>query len=195
MEGADSNMTVKKAGDLLVPLEEYPIVGSSATVLDAVIRLDEARRKTVAGKQPYQAVLVADQEGKIVGKLGQLALLKALDPRTRVADDQDALAKAGVSDNIMETAFGHVRSFQLGLYEMCAGTSALPVQSIMDPIGERIDIEAPIQEVIHQILERRNLSLLVTKNDHPVGLIRLSDLCDAVMAQVRLTSTGSHGED
>ncbi|MCP4685448.1 MAG: CBS domain-containing protein [bacterium] len=188
-------MTIKKAGDLLVPLEEYPIVDCSATVLDAVIRLDEARRKTGVGRQPYQAVLVADKEGKIVGKLGQLALLKALDPRSRIADDQDALARAGVSDNIMETAFGHARSFQVGLSEMCAGTSALPVQSVMDPFGERIDIGTPIHEVIHQMLERRNLSFLVTKDGRPVGLIRLSDLCDEVMRQMRQAGTNQIGED
>ncbi len=188
-------MTAKKAGDIMVPLEEYPVVDSSATVLDAVIRLDESRHDSKPGRQPYQAVLVADKYGKIVGKLGQMALLKALEPRSRVADDQDALDRAGVSDALMETAMGHIRTFRMGLTEVCVGISAMPIHLVMDPFDEHIDHDAPIYEVIHKMLEWKALSLLVSQDDRPVGLVRLSDLCDEVMGLMRQAATGTSEED
>lgn len=188
-------MALKNAGDLMVSLSDYPIVASSATIFDAVVRLDDSRRNTKIGKQPYQAVLVADKSGQVIGKVGQFALLKGLEPRSRVSVDKEALARAGVSDEIMATALGHYRSFQVDLSEMCVGAFERPVSSIMTPFAEHIDIDTAICEVVHKMLEWQTLSILVTERDRPVGLIRLSDLCDEVMRQMRQAGTNQVGED
>ncbi|MCK5126837.1 MAG: CBS domain-containing protein [candidate division Zixibacteria bacterium] len=188
-------MQVNKAEDLMVPINQYPIVDSLATVLDAVIRLEESRRTSESGKQPFQAVLVADKNGKIIGKLGQMALLRALEPRSYVVDDQDALNRAGVGDSIMETALSHYRALQRELPEMCLGAAALPVRFIMIPFKEHIDVATPICEVIHKILEWQTLSVLVTDRDQPVGLVRLVDLGDEVMKQIRQTANSANFED
>ncbi len=188
-------MSVKNAGDTMVPLGEYPIVDSSATVLEAVIKLDESRRNTKPGRQPYQAVLVANKSGQIIGKLGQFALLKALEPKSRVSDDQDTLIRAGVSDTLMETALDHFRSFQQGLSEMCLGSSTLPVRSVMTPFREHVDKTSPICEVVHKLLEWHTLSVLVTLNNKPVGLVRLSDLCNEVIKQLQMTARNVDSEE
>ena len=188
-------MNARKVRDLMVPLNEYPIVDSSATVLDAVIRLDESRRNSEPGRQPNQAVLVADKNGRIVGKIGQLAFLRALEPRSHVADDQNTLERAGVGDALMKTALNHFRSLQPGLPEMCLAAAALPVRVVMLPFKEHIDVEAPIGEVIHQMGVWQTLSVLVTENDRPVGLIRLPDICDEVIKQMRQTPAGTDAED
>ena len=184
-----------KAKDLMVPLEQYPIVESTASIMDAVIRLDESRRNTEAGKQPYQAVLVADSHGRIVGKLGQLALLKATEPRGQVSRDHDALERAGVSDAIMETAMEHYRTLQSDLSEKWAVAAEAPVSSVMAPFEEHLDVNTPIREIVHKILQWQTLSVLVTENEKPVGLVRLSDLCDEIMRQMRMASTNSAEED
>jgi len=188
-------MSAKKAGDIMVPIDEYPTVDSSATVLDAVVRLAESRGNSDQGRQPYQAVLVADQDGKVVGKLGQLALLRALDPRSHVVEDQDALNKAGVSDAIMQTALDHYSVLHRRLSEMCLGAAASSVRSVMHPIREHIDVDAPMCDVIHQMVVWQTLSVLVTQQGRPVGLIRLSDLCDEVMEQMQQTTTSTDAED
>ena len=184
-------MSAPKAGDLMVPIDQYPTVDSSATVLDAIIRLDESRRNSDQGRQPYQAVLVADKNGKIIGKLGQMALLRALEPRSHVVADQDTLDKAGVSDAIMQTALDHFSVLHRRLSEMCLGVVGVPVRSVMHPLREHIDVDAPICDVIHQMVAWQTLSVLVTQQDRPVGLIRLSDLCDEVMEQIRQTTTST----
>lgn len=187
-------MNATKAGDIMVPLKDYPLVDSSATVLDAVVRLDESRRTMEPGRQPYQAVLVSDSSGAIVGKLGQLSLLRALEPRSHVADDHDTLERAGVSDAVMETALGHLRTLQWELSEMCQGAASLPVRTVMHPVKEHIDIAAPLCEVIHQMVAWQTLSVLVTEDGRPVGLVRLSDVCDEVINQMRQTAPGRDDE-
>ena len=169
----------------MVSLEEYPVIDESATVLDAVTKLDESRRQMGPGRQPFQAVLIADADGNIVGKLGQLALLKALEPGSQIYMDQDTLEKAGVSDTILEKALDHLRSFQQSFSDMCAGASTLPVKKLMHPVVEHINKGASIGEVIHSMVEWKTLSVLVTEKDRPVGLVRLSDLCDEVIQEMR----------
>jgi hypothetical protein len=184
-----------KAKELMVPLEEYPIVDSTSSVLDAVIRLVESRQKMETGKQPYQAVLVADKHGRIMGKLGQLALLKATEPKSRVSQDHDALERAGVSDAIMETALEHYRTFQLDFPERCTVAAKAQVSSVMAPFKEHLDMDTPLCEVVHKMLQWQTLSILVTENDKPIGLVRLSDLCDEIMKQMLLASNDTMEED
>ncbi|MBN2321724.1 MAG: CBS domain-containing protein [Acidobacteria bacterium] len=188
-------MNAKTAGDLMVPLDEYPVVEESSTVLDALIRLKESRRNMESGRQPFQAVLVADGNGQIIGKLGQLHLLKTLEPSRRIIADQDTLVKAGVSDTIIETALDHMRAFHHDFSELCAGAAAVPVRNVMQPIREHIHIGASISEVIHRIVVWRTLSVLVTEDDRPVGLVRLSDLCDAVIEEMCRTAPENGAED
>ena len=188
-------MKTKTAGDLMVPLDAYPVVDASATVLDAVVKLAESRRNMEPGRQPFQAVLIADEDGQIIGKLGQLALLKTLEPGRQSFADQDTLDKAGVSDSIIEAALVHLRAFQHEFSEMCAGAAALPVRKVMHPIREHIHMNASISEVVHCMVAWQTLSVLVTENDRPVGLVRLSDLCDAMIAEMRRSTSGNRSED
>ena len=187
-------MNTKTARDLMVLLDEYPVVDDSATVLEAVVKLEQSRRRMGAGRQPFQAVLVADSSGRIIGKLGQLALLKALLPSRRIFLDQDTLDKAGVSDTIIETALDHMRSFQYEFSEMCQGAAALPVRKVMHPVVEHIHVDASIRDVIDKMVAWQTLSVLVTENDRPVGLVRLSDLCDAVITEMSPSGSGSGDE-
>jgi len=188
-------MNTKTARDLMVPLDEYPVVDASATILDAVVKLEQSRRNMESGRQPFQAVLVADENGRIIGKIGQLALLKALEPSRQLFKDRDTLDKAGVSDAFIKTALDHLRSFRQEFSEMCRGAAALSVRSIMHPIREHIDIDASIQDVIHWMVEWQTLSVLVTDEGRPVGLVRLLDLCDAAIAEMRRTAPGNDRED
>jgi hypothetical protein len=183
-------MDDKTAGDLMVTLDEYPVIDTSATVLDAVILLHESRQSMESGRQPFQAVLVADEQGHIVGKLGQLAILKSLEPSRKLFGDRHALEKAGVGEMIIKAALDQMRAFQNEFSEMCKRAAGLSVTSAMHPFTEHIDIKTPVREVVHNMVEWQTLSILVTENDRPVGLVRLSDLCDEVISEMHRTALG-----
>ena len=187
-------MNPQTAGDLMVPLDEYPVVDASATVREAVLKLDASRRKMESGRQPFQAVLVADESGRIIGKMGQLTLLKALEPSRQIFLNRDTLDKAGVGDSIIETALDHMRAFQHEFSEICKVAAAMQVRTVMRPIGEYIHVSAPIGEVIHRMVSWQTLSVLVSDDERPVGLVRLSDLCDAAVEEISRLSNNLDSE-
>jgi CBS domain-containing protein len=77
---------------------------------------------------------------------------------------------------------------------MCLGAAALPVRKVMHPIGEHIQIDASIRDVIDKMVAWQTLSVLVTEKDRPVGLVRLADLCDAVIAEMSRPVSGKGSE-
>lgn len=174
-------MERKKVKDLMVPLSEYPKVKTDASLLDAVRVLHEARKNSPSGRQPFQAILIVDENDIVIGKIGQLALLKALEPESHVADNLGTLAKAGVSSQYLDQAMEHYRILQQGLLDLCSSSGSTKVSHVMHPVTKHIDEETSFCEVIHKIVVWQTQSILVTRDSVPVGLIRLSDICDEVI--------------
>jgi len=178
-------MNSRHVKDLMVSLDECPLVSEDATLGDAVLALEEAQQNLPAGRQPYRAVLVVDEKKRIVGKIGQLAILRALEPRYDVIGDLAALSAAGVSEEFVSSMMDHYRFFQEGLPNLCSRASRLLVREVMRPVKECVDEGAALQEAIHKLVMWQTLSLLVTQGTEVVGLLRLSDLFDAIAAQLR----------
>ena len=88
-------METKRVKDLMVPLDEYGVVPQDATLIDAILKYEEAMKKRDRSRQPYRAVLVVDNKGQVIGKLGQLAFLKALEPQHHALSDISRLPGAG----------------------------------------------------------------------------------------------------
>ena len=64
--------------DLMVPLSEYAAVSEEATLYDAVLALEEAQAAFDQSRYRHRAVLVYDKDKKVVGKVSQLDILRAL---------------------------------------------------------------------------------------------------------------------
>jgi hypothetical protein len=173
-------MDKKLVKDLMVPLEEYAVVDEEDTLLDALLALDEAQKKLPPGRQPYRAVLVRGKKGDVVGKLGQLVFLNALEPKYSVLGDLGKLARAGVSPELVSSMMEHFRFLQDSLPDLCRRASMVKVKDVMHPTKESIDENAPLSEAIHRMVLGQTLSILVTRGSDPVGLIRLSELFDVI---------------
>jgi CBS domain-containing protein len=182
-------MDEKKVRDLMVPLDEYPVVEEDTTLLDVVRALDEGQKRLPPGKQPYRAVLVVDQDRKIVGKIGQFAFLAALEPKYNLLGDLDKLHTSGLSPEIVSLAMEHYRFFEDSLSDLCQRRSAMKAVDAMQPLSESVDENASISDAIHKIVIWQHLSLLVTRGDEVVGLIRLSDLYDEIALQMKSFAT------
>jgi len=182
-------MDDKRVKDLMVSLDEYPVVSQDATLREAVLALEEAQRQLPGGRQPYRAVLVVDEKKRIAGKIGQLAFLRALEPRYDVIGDLESLSVAGVSEEFVASTMEHYRFFQENLPDLCSRTSRLLVKDVMRPVTQSIDENASLREAIHRIVVWQTLSILVTRGTDVVGLLRLSDLSDAITAQLKAAAS------
>jgi len=178
-------MDNKRVKDLMVPLDEYAVVSDQATLLDAVTALEEAQKNLPPGRQPYRAVLVVGSEGKIIGKIGQLAFLNALEPKFNVLGDLGKLAVAGVSSEFISQMTEHFRFFQDNLSDLCQRAGALHVKDVMHPVTDSIDENASLGDAINRLVALQTLSLLVQRRGEMVGLLRLSDLFDEVTREMK----------
>jgi CBS domain-containing protein len=58
------------------------------------------------------------------------------------------------------------------------------MKDVMRPMTEQVDVNDTINEAIHKIIMWQILSVLVTKGEKVVGILRLSDLFDEVSRNI-----------
>ena len=178
-------MAEKCVKDIMLLLDRYGVVSQDSTLLDAIMKYEEAMRKRDRSRQPFRAVLVVDNDGRIIGKLGQLSLLKALEPQHHTLSDISKLSGAGVSEQFMASIMKHYQFFQKDLPHLCSRARDIKVKDMMHPITESIDENASLGEAIYKIVLWDTLSVLVTRGKQVVGLLRLDDLCQEVAEQMK----------
>ncbi len=183
-------MDKKLVEHVMIPLDEFPVVGEDATLVEALRALDDAQSRLPAGRQPYRAVLVKDRDKRVVGKLGQWAFLMALEPKYAVHEDLERLDRANVDPELVASMMEHYSLFQNSLSDLCQRAAGIRVRDVMRPVENSIGAQAPLTQAIHRMVLAQSLSLLVTRGADVVGLIRLSDVFEAVADYMRDLSAG-----
>ncbi|MFH2056954.1 MAG: CBS domain-containing protein [bacterium] len=169
-------MNNKVTKDLLFPLSDYAVVPQQATLAEAILLLRRVEASLPPDRQTPRAVLVSDAEGKIVGQLGHLDFLRALEPKYDLMGDLDTLSRAGVSDSVIDSLTSHLSLWQGTLSELAERTHSLLAADFMHPLTESIDIEAPLTEAMHKLIIWQTPRVLVTRKGEVVGVLRAADL-------------------
>jgi len=176
--------TEKYVLDIMLPIDEYAIVSEEATLYDAFLTLHEAQRKLPPDRQPHRAVLVVNKENKIVGKLGHLGFLKALEPGYKNLGQLDLISKAGLTKEFITSMMKNYNLLQDDLDDIRHRTKKIKMKDVMRPATEQVDVNDTINEAIHKIIMWQVLSVLVAKDGKVVGILRLSDLFDEVSGNI-----------
>jgi len=169
-------MQSKFVRDLMLPLDEYAVVPEDATIREALFALDKAQQYVQPGKEPHRAVLVTDRSGRIIGKIGHLAFLRALEPKYNIMGDVEKLANVGVSVDLINKMMESYRFWQDDMSMVCRRAKSIRVKDVMRPAEESIDENQTLTEALHRIIMWQSLSILVKRGEKVVGIIRLSDL-------------------
>ena len=177
-------LTVK---DRMVPLEEYATVDQGADLQQAVIALAEAQEKW--GKEGYKhrAILVLDDGGKVVGKLSQWDVIRALEPKYDQLFDFERLSRFGFNPGYIKGIVKEHNLWEHPLDDICRVAARTKVVDIMytPKRAEYVKEATSLVEAIHQIIMGNHQSLLVTDQAGDiVGILRLSDvfkeICDRI---------------
>jgi CBS domain-containing protein len=161
---------------LVLPLDEYVVVAEETTLKEALTALRDSRARLPEGRSPHRAVLVADGEGAIVGRLGQHEFLEALEPRYRALGDVGRLSQAGLGESFVSSVMENYRFWRDDLEVVCRRAGNVRVGDVMVSAEFRIDEGASVTEAIHMFVMARTQSILVTSGGSVVGILRLSDL-------------------
>jgi len=163
---------MKTVGDLMVPLEDYSHVRADASLSDVVSALAQA----MIGPNPDpsrprdRGTLVQAADGRVLGKLSLWDVLSGLKPNFEPPVDPFGQ----VDDGLLWSQW--LRPDLLDRARAIRAADLLHEPSR----DEFIDARAPLDLAVHRLVKGRHLSLLVTRNDDIVGVLRLSDVFKAV---------------
>ncbi|SFM63674.1 CBS domain-containing protein [Thermodesulforhabdus norvegica] len=183
--------------DLMIPLGEYATVGENATLQEAVRVLKEAQRKYLEKtrtsqeiRYPHRAVLVLDDEGRVVGKVSQLDVLRALEPRyARIMDSSSVprVTASGFSAEFLEDLIERYELFSSGLRDLCQKAAERKVRDFMytPQEGEYVREEDTLDRAVHKLVMGQHQSLLVLNGkEEIVGILRLVDVFEVIASEI-----------
>jgi len=168
--------------ELMVPLSEYATVPVGSTLFDAVLALEEAQEEFDHAKYKHRGVLILDKKKRVIGKLGQLDVLQALEPKDENSGKISELSQFGFSSKFIHKLRKQRRLKAAPLKDVCSKASKLRVEDFMQTPteGEFIEAEAYLDMAIMQLVTGRHISLLVTRNEEIIGILRMTDAFAAV---------------
>jgi len=180
-------MERKKVKDIMIPVEEYATIKKDASLLDMVYILDESNKKLPEGHHKLRSVLVTDLYGDIIGKIGHLVFLKALEPKYDRMTDFNKLSNAGLSSDFLQSIMSNLSLWDDIFIDISQRAKMIKVSEVMHPINESVNENTSVFEAIHKMIMWDALSIPVTKESKVTGLIRQADLYREITAFIKET--------
>ena len=177
------NITVK---DMMVPLTGFVSVSEDDSLFDAVQALEKAFDIDEGMKSQRKAILVSGKDGKVVGKISQLDVIRALEPKYDQMDSSRAMSRFGFNSKFIGTMFEQFNLWNKPLDEICRKSARIKVSQFMYTLTkeEYVDQDASLNEAVHKLIIGSHQSLLVTKEKDIIGLLRLKDVFEKVCSRI-----------
>lgn len=173
--------------DLMVPISEYATVTIGTSLIDAVKALEKAQEAYTTSKYQHRAILVLDEDGKIVGKISQLRALKAIESDFKSSSDVEQLKKFNFTDTYIAQLRDLYRSHGKVMSKHSLREASIKkVEEFMQAPtpGEYVSEDSSLDTAIHKLVAGTHLSLLVTRNEKIIGVLRISDVFAAVFHEM-----------
>lgn len=183
-----------KVKELVVPLSEYAVISQDATLNEAVMALEKAQLEFDQTRYPHRAILVEDENHLVIGKLAQLDVLRALEPKYfEMQSEGRGMAHFGFSKKFLLDLLEVYRLFDKPMDDICKKAGQEKVSKFMQRLteGQYIDESASLDEAIHLLVVGHHQSLLVTKGKDIVGILRLTDVFAAIVQAIKACSVAN----
>jgi CBS domain-containing protein len=178
----------KKVKDLMVPLSDYATVYQDETLFEALMALEKAHEKLDPSKHRHRAILILDKKDRVVGKLDQWDVLKALEPKYRQIEDLEKISRAGFSPQFLKSMLVQHALWNQPLMDVCRAGGKNKVKDIMykPTEGEYINENAFLGEAINQLIAGQLLSLLVVDDEKKIiGILKLIDVFEEIFETMK----------
>jgi CBS domain-containing protein len=174
--------------DLMVPLSDYASVHEDETLFEALMALEKAHEKLDPSKHRHRAILILDKNDRVVGKLNQWDILKALEPKYSKIDDLEKISRTGFSPQFLKSMLVQHALWNKPLMDICRAGGINKVKDVMhEPAeGEHINVNAPLGEAINQLIVGQLLSLLVVDDQkNIIGILKLIDVFEEIFQTMK----------
>ena len=168
--------------ELMIPLADYATVSREATLREAVLALEKAQLTLEPTRHKHRAILVLDEDGQVVSKMTMKDILVAIEPNYGKVEGTDVLERSGFSPDMIKDMLEDNALWMEPLQFICERGAGQKLSNFIQAPSEDeyIDENATLAEAAHRLVIYPFLSLLVTRGDEVVGILRLSDLFSKV---------------
>lgn len=168
--------------DLMVPLAEYATVSETATLYEAVLALEKAQEEFDHSRYRHRAILVLGDKQQVVGKISQIDVIRALEPKYAEMTNFDGLTRFGFSKKFVGSLMKQYRMWHDPLANLCQKAANLKVKRFMQipTEGEYVAADARLEVALNQLVLGQHQSLLVTDDKRIVGILRLTDVFSTI---------------
>lgn len=187
-------MKKRTVKELMVPLSAYATVSETASLADTVAALEASQQRFGPSRYPHRAVLVIDDKGRVSGKIDQIDLLKALEPKYDHLQGRAGMAHLVFTKKFIRSMLTSYNLWETPMEEICRKGAERRVKDFMSvpSEGEYIEENASLDEAIHLLITQRFQSLLVTCEEEVVGILRLTDVFTHVVDAIQACGLQAH---
>ena len=177
--------------DLMVPISEYATVSGTATLFESVLALEKAQEKFQQSRYSHRAVLILDKNKRVIGKLSQMDFLCALEPSDPNLEQIRKFSQFGFTRKAVALQQEEYLKNSPPILDVYSTAAKLKVTDLMQrpTEGEYVDENTSVDMALHQLTAGSNLSLLVTRGEDIVGVLRLADVFAAVFHAMKDSET------
>lgn len=175
-------MKTRQVKELMVPISDYATIHESATMADAVTALENENKRY--GDRPYrhQSLVVIDDNRHVVGRLSQVDMMRALEPRYKELGSAKWIGRSVLSKKVLQTLREEFQLWEQPLEVMCKAMGGYKVREFMQAPteGEFVSETDTLNIASHRVVMGSHHSLLVTRDKEIVGILRSTDLFNAL---------------
>ncbi len=168
--------------DLMVPIADYAKIHHNAQMADAVRALENEKKVHESGPYRHQSLVVVNADNQVVGRLSIIDIMRAFEPRYTKLGESSWIGKSYLSKEVLKTLRESYQLWEQPIETMCKALEGAKVADYMqEPTeGEFVSESDTMNIAMHRTVMGRHHSLLVTKGKEIVGILRSTDLFNAV---------------
>jgi len=165
-------MTMKTAGDLMIPLEEYPHIPYWFTIRQAVAEMEKSVIERNERQSLPRSLLVFDQKYDLLGLVRRRDILRALEPkflRTMAIPHRRKFFDVEIDPDLLDLTPEKITK---GIIEQ----TQKQVGDVMSPIVSTLDYKDTLYKIVYKMHSRDLDVFPVLKDEKVVGVVRSVDV-------------------
>jgi len=165
-------MEMKRAGDIMIPLDEYPHLPYWFTLRQATAEFEKSEVEIEGRTSLPRVVLIFDEKYQLMGMARRRDIMRGLEPEfllSRPIESRKTLFDVKVDPNLSELSYDK-------LLQGIRRQAERPISDVMRPIVATVDFEDHLVKVIYEMVDRSVSVLPVLKEGKVVGVVRSVDV-------------------
>ncbi len=171
-------MKTRQVRDLMVPITDYATIHADATIGEAIVALENENKRH--GDKPYRhhSLVVIDANRHAVGRLSQIDIMHALEPRYSELGEARWIGQSVFSRSALVALRETFQLWEQPIEDICRNMGDVHIRDFMQSPqeGEFVEDTDTMNVAVHRIVMGRHHSLLVTHDKEIVGILRSTDL-------------------